>query len=575
MNPLLEKGIEAGLEGVFGARAELDGLSFQPLRFRLAIDAVRVADADKPMTNLFESGRLELRLNPAALFRGKAYIEEASAAGIALGGPRESSGALPGSEAPAAETAKQKPESPPLIDFERFDAKALLEQEKAKLAVTAAYARSAAAYDEAAARWEGRVDSSKAALQNAQESSKAVLSLNIGSIRSVDQAAKAIGDTKAAISAAAAVGNEATAVSGGIAKDADALAELSKASRDAFSKDADYLKALVNPKSGAAMAALEPSLRAMLSDKAELYLDYGIKLLDVALKLKASGEDKPEGKNDRGPAAKGRTVRYPGDEYAAFRLGLLKSDFSSGGSSWSVELRELSSEPDLSAEPSALDFTLTRADASSIKTSLEADLRSSSKASYKGRADIAEFPIDLGGALADAGLDGFSGRASGTVSLAGEKDGKSSGSLTLNIEDPSVARPAGSVGRAISAALKKTGSVKLDAAWENSDGSESFSFSTNIDAIVEEALRELALGYARQASAELEKELRAYVAEELEGSLGSKEEFDGLFAAAKGDKAASDALKKNLDVKLKELENKAKSLGAGALQGISLPKIGP
>jgi uncharacterized protein (TIGR03545 family) len=575
MNPLLEKGIEAALEGVFGARAELDGLSFQPLRFRLAIDAVRVADAERPMTNLFESGRLELRLNPAALFRGKAYIEEASAASIALGSPRESSGALPGSEAPEAESAKEKPESPPLIDFERFDAKALLEQEKSKLAVTAAYAQSAAAYDEAAARWEGRVESSNAALQNAQESSKAVLSLNISSIRSVDQAAKAIGDTKTAISAAAAVGNEAAAVSGGIAKDADALAELSKASRAAFTKDADYLKALVNPKSGAAMAALEPSLRAMLSDKAELYLDYGIKLLDAALKLKASGDDKAAGKSEGRLAAQGRTVRYPGSEYAAFRLGLLKSDFSSEGSSWSVELRELSSEPDLTAEPSALDFSLTRADASSIKTSLEADLRSSAKSSYTGRADIEQFPIDLGAALADAGLDGFTGRASGTVSLAGEKDGGSAGSLSLNVEEPNVARPTGSVGMAISAALKKTGSVTLDAVWENASGNERFSFSTNIDAIAEEALRELALGYAKQASAELEKELRAYVAEELEGSLGSKEEFDALFAAAKGDKAASDALKKSLDDKLKELENKAKALGAGALQGISLPKIGP
>ncbi len=577
MNPLLEKGIEAGLEAAFGAKAELDGLKFQPLRFRLAIGALRVADAARPMTNLFETGALELRLSPAALFRGKVYIEEASAASIILGSPRESSGALPGAATPAGKAAKEKPMGAPLIDFERFDAKALLEQEKSKLAVTAAYGESAAAYDEAAARWEGRVESSKAAVQSAQESSKAVLSLNANAIRSVDQAAKAISDAKTAISAASAVGTEASAISTGIAKDADALAELSKATRAAFGADADYLKALVNPKSGAAMAALEPSLRAMLADKAEVYVDYGIKLLDAALKLKASGggDSAEDSAAPRKPAAGGRTVRYPGSEYAAFRLGLLKSDFSAGGSSWSVELRELSSEPALSPAPTALFLSFSAANASAIRAAVEADLRSSEAARYSARAELERLPIDLGGALADAGMDGFTGMASGNVSLSGQKDGASAGSLALNVDEPKVARPSGSVGIAVSAALKKTGKVMLEAAWESDNGNESFDFSTNIDAIVEEALRELALGYAKQAGAALEKELRAYVADELEGSLGSKEEFDALFAAAKGDKAASDALKKSLDAKLKELEAKAKALGAGALQGISLPKIGP
>ncbi|HAE22106.1 MAG TPA: hypothetical protein DCG47_07260 [Spirochaetaceae bacterium] len=575
MNPLLEKGIETGLEGIFGARAELDGLKFQPLRFRLAIEALRVADAEKPMTNLFESGKLEFRLNPAALFRGKVYIEEASAASIALGTPRQSSGALPGKETPPVKAAKEKPESPPLIDFARFDAKALLEQEKSKLAVSAAYAQSAKAYDEAAARWEGRVEASTAALQNAQQSSKAVLSLDLNSIRTLDQASKAIGDTKAAISAASAVGNEAAAISSGIATDAEALSELSKATRAAFNKDADYLKALVNPKSGAAMAALEPSLRAMLSDKAELYLDYGIKILDAALKLKASGGAQDATKDKKSLAARGRTVPFPSVGYAAFRLGLLRSDFTVEGSSWAVELKELSSEPELSAGPSALLVSMSRANGFAVKNALEADLRSSSKASYTGKADIERLPIDLGSALADVGLDGFSGSASGSLSLSGEKDGASAGRLALTVREPNVARPAGSIGMAVSSALKKTGSVTLDAAWENAGGNERFSLSTNIDAIVEEALRELASSYAKQASAELEKELRSYVAEELEGSIASKEEFDALFAATKGDKAASDSLKKSLDTKLKDLENKAKALGTSALQGISLPKIGP
>ena len=83
--------------------------------------------------------------------------------------------------------------------------------------------------------------------------------------------------------------------------------------------------------------------------------------------------------------------------------------------------------------------------------------------------------------------------------------------------------------------------------------------------------------YATKAAAELEKVLRDYVARELEGKLGSKDEFDALFAMAKGDKSAVDSLKKSLDQKLKDLEAKAKAAAtgaaAGALDGFNIPKL--
>ena len=74
MNPLLEGALEKGLQALFEARAEVDGFNLNPLRFRVGIRRIAVANRDSPMKNLFETGRLEFRLKPAAVLRGKIYI---------------------------------------------------------------------------------------------------------------------------------------------------------------------------------------------------------------------------------------------------------------------------------------------------------------------------------------------------------------------------------------------------------------------------------------------------------------------------------------------------------------------
>ncbi len=582
MNPLIESGMEAGLQAMFGARAEVTGLAFKPFAMKLSIEALRVADAQSPMTNLFELGRTELRLNPSAALRGKVYVEEASVSGIAIGTPRKESGALPEAPAPVVQEKAPRPEAPPLVDFGRFDAKALLEGEKAKLASTKAYRESAAAYEAALTRWDDRRTASSAALGKAQENASALLALDPKSIRTVDQAAKALNDVKAALVSAQAVATEANTIRSGMERDAATLKALGRDASSAVDSDMAYLKALIDPGSGAALKALEPSLRALLSDSAERYLEYGKKLYDALQALKTYGGPSADraaatsGKKTYPPSSRGRVVRYEGTRYPAFRLGLVSAGIKTGSADWELALHEISSDPQLVPAPSSLDLALRGKDGKSVHALAEAFLSSADGRAYRVDLSLEGLPFDLGAALADVGLDGFSGTLQGSVALSGNKDLSADADFRLIVGGARIARPSGTIGTAIAKAAAKAGGIRANGSWStDGKGGEAFTFSTDIAALVEAALRDMAASYANEAKGALERELRRYVSEELASSLGSKESFDAILAAANGDASSGDKLKKSLEAKLKELEAQAKNLGAGILQGIAVPKIGP
>jgi len=577
MNPTLERAAESGLAAAFGARADIDGLRFSPFGMTVSVAGLAIADRDAPMTNLVETGRLELRLNAAAALRGKVYIEEAAAESIAAGTARAESGALPGSPARAGAGAGKpaKEAAPPMVDLKAFDAGALLEREKAKLSSTAAYESAGAAYDEANARWKARAASSGAAVEGLEASTRSVLAIDVKKLTTPDAVAKALADAKAATESVKTAVAEADAVQKGVKADMDSVAKLEKAAKSALADDMGYLKSLVDPSSGVAMAALEPSVREILSDKAERYLYYAGRALEILSAVRAEDDDE---KPKDAPAAaygRGRDVRFPATAYPAFRLGLLKSDFRAGDTDWAVTLREISTEPALVAAPSAFSLSAKQG-GSSVGADVVIDLREAGKASWAAELAGAGLALDLGDALKDAGLGAFSADLAGSGVANGEERGRLALELDLDLTRARVGSPSGTFGTALAGAIAGVETIEADIAYEKApDGSDGFRLRTNLDDIVADAVKAMAGQYAKKAMADVEAAARAYAADELEGKLASKEELDDVFAAVKGDKAAADGVKAKLDQKIKALEDRARSLGADALKGIapSLPSI--
>lgn len=575
MNPLLEKAVEGALSAAFGAKAEVEGLRFSPFGMTLSARAVAVADRDAPMTNLFETGPIALSVDPAAAFRGRVFIREAIADSLAVGTPRSASGALAGSPAREGAAAREKPAAPPLVDFERFDAAALLEREKSRLASTAAYGRAGAAYDEAAVRWTARAASSGAAVKQLEASTRSVLAIDPKGLTKAEDVARAIADAKAAIQSVQSASREAAAVSQGITAGAATLAGLEKAARAALADDLGYLKALVDPGSGAAMAALEPSVREILSDGAERYLYYARRAYETFVKLRAGAPAKEKARPAGPSAYKGRDVYFPSAGYPAFRLGLLRSSFSAGGKDWLFELRDVSTEPALVPDPSAMKLDVAAA-SWAVGLSATLDLRGEGAAPWNGALTCRGLPVDLGDALADAGLPAFSAELSGGGDMGGDGPDSFRAELDLSLSRVRTDGATGVFGAAVAQALAASSAVEATIGYERSPGSaDRFTLATNIDTIVSRALAAVAGKYAAKATAELETAVRAYAADELEGKLASKEELNDAIAAAKGDGAAVGRIQAGLEQKLKDLEARAQAIGAGALQGLGIPGLGP
>ncbi len=567
MNPVLERAMETGLESAFGARAEVNGFRLDLGKLRVSIGAIAVADQEEPMRNLFQTGRVELRMNPQALFRGRIYVEEASAAAITLGAPRSASGALPGSEpAPKPESEGPSPlaSAAGLVDFENFDAQALLEREKDRLSAPAAYAEATEAYEAAAARWDGRLDESRKTIEGLSDSTKQLLAVNPKDIRSVNEAKSIAEEAKAAVEKAKTASGEAKTLASAVQADAEAAKATLAAARKSVSKDLDYLKSFVDPKSGAARSALEPTIREILDDKLERWIYYGRRGLEAAKAVGASKDDGKTGKPQPASATRGRDVNFAATEYPRFRLGILASNFTAGGTQWMIELKEVSSDPDLVPSPTELAIVAesggSRTEANGI-----VDLRSSAADLFSVAATAKSFPVDLGGSLEPVGVGSFDGKADAEANLRGDGDGSIRGDARIDIRNPEAGSPKGIVGRALAESISEVETVKVSVAYEQeASGGQKFTVKTNLDSIVAAAISGAAERYAKKASAELEKALRDYVGKELEGKFVSGQQLDAVLAAAKGDAAAADALRKALDAKRGELENRGKAMAEEA-----------
>jgi len=587
-NPLLEKAMELGLEAVFEARSNVDNLRLSLVPLRLSLSGVTVANRDKPMTNLFQMGKTEIRLKTQAILRGKVYIEEIRADTIRFGTERKFSGAIPG-KPPREKTEKPKSDAPPLIDLKKFDAMALLNQEYDKLKTPKLYDEAINAYNETSAKWKGQVESTKARVQELRTVAQPLINLNANSIKDVETIRTTIQNITTAINTVQAATNDVTTIVNGLEDDINKARALESNARNSLTADINLLKSYVDIGSGAAFSAVEPFIRDMLSDTAEQYLDYGKMALNILNDLKAKAANMPKKekpKKEPKVVFKGRDVVFPTVTYPTFYLGTLASDFTIDTWNWSFDLRNVSSDPDLTykldnSKPAiTLKFGAKEESGSTrrnVSFNGKADIRSDAKERFN--ADVAGkgFPLNIEGELSGLGVGGLNGVSDFTVNIAGQVDGGFSSGGSVIINKPALLNPSGTIGEAIDTAVKQAGNINLGMQYVHKiNQNDEFKITSNLADLFTRALRNIAETYVKKAMDDIEKALRQKIDQYIDGRFASKEEVDLLFKAARGDKTAVDQLKKSLDEKKDELEKKLKAQATDAAKQViqgNTPKL--
>ncbi|MDR1419544.1 MAG: hypothetical protein LBI86_04160 [Treponema sp.] len=573
MNPLLELALERGLQTLFDARVDVDNFHLNIFRFRVGIDAITVANRNDPMKNLFQLGRMEFRLNLAAALRGKIYIEEIRADALRFGTARTVSGALPG-RAARARAGREKADAPPLVDLRNFDAAGLLDREFDKLSTPKLYDTALASYNEALEKWKGQVENAKNRKDELVERARPLESINAASFTSVEAVTGTVKTVSDLLSSVEAAANDALVMVNGLDSDIKTALALEQEARSAIAGDFNHLKSYLDFGSGEAFAALEPSIREILSDTAEQYLDYGLLALEALEKFKASQDAKPKTeKPPKAPAFRGRDVAFPSRDYPKFYLGVLASDFTAGGWRTGFDLRGISSNPDLAGVPVTLALSVAETGAPSSAREVDftgsADFRTASALRFTADVSGKGFPVSLEKEFTQLGIGGFRGDVNFSLNFSGRPDGEVAGNGSVGVSQAAIIGPSGTLAEAIDAAVRETDNLLLSIRYlHHPSAGDEFGLATNIGDLVKRALERIVRAYADRAMNELERVLREKIDQYIDGKFVSKDELDLLFRAARGDMTALGGLKNTLDAKKNEAEQWVRNAANQALEEV-------
>jgi hypothetical protein len=429
------------------------------------------------------------------------------------------------------------------------------------------------AYSEAVAQWKNRVENTKAKVEELRAASTPLLNRNAGSIRDVQTITSAIQSINTMLTSVQSAADEASFMVNSIGDDINTARSLEQNARNALINDINHLKSYIDLGSGSAFAVLEPVIRDLLSDTAEQYVDYGMRALEVLEKIKALANTLP--KNDKPKKEpkvvfKGRDVVFPLAAYPKFYLGILASDFTLDTWNWAFDLRDISSNPDMTNRPVTLKLSLAETGGVLNRQAGfngSADFRTNPVERFNASVNGGGFPVNISSQMNSVGINGFSGESAFNLSLSGQTSGAFSLGSEVIIGHAKLTDPAGTIAQAVDTAVREADNVNLGIQYLHHIGrTDEFKITTNIADLIAQAVRRTAEAYAKKAMDEIEALLRQRITEYIDGRFLSKEELDLLFASARGDREAANQLKNALTNKKDEFEQRAKSAADSAVQ---------
>ena len=563
LDPLLSKYLTSALEEVFEAKVEVRGFHLSLHSFRVSIRSLTVANRDRPMTNLFETERLEIYLLPQAALSGKIYIEEIRTGELQFGTARQTSGALPRFAARVVER-REKPPSPPLIDLAQLDARGLLEREYNKLQSPKAYDAAIAAYNEAKTRWENQYGSATAKVKDVQTRSQPLLAANIGNLRTAEEITAYVADVNAFIKTLENARDEVHTIVNGVQRDINTALELERMAVNAINADLNHLKNFLDLSSGSALEALEPTIREILYDEVEEYFMYARRAMESLEKVKALQAMIPKSEPKPDDALwKGRDVHFPTPAYPKFYLGIMASDFTQEDWNYAFDVRDVSSDPDITNRTTNLNLGLSEMVSArrTVHFAGTADFRTNAQTYFTANLAGNNFSMNLRNRLAHVGIGGISGGVAFSANLSGRRSWAFGLDGDIHIRNTKIYDPRGTIAEAIVEALTESPAdfpaVELGVQYEyRIDDRDTFKLTANIGDLIMNAIKRTVQRYLRQAQEAIERALRERIEQYLTGKWVSKEEVDLIFAAVKGDHSALDVLKSNMEAKRDEAEQK-------------------
>ncbi|UCF99111.1 MAG: TIGR03545 family protein [Spirochaetaceae bacterium] len=581
-NRLLERTVERGLEAVFGARAEMDGLDFRVLAGRLSFDHLGVADREQPLRNLFELGASEVDLNTPELLKGKVVISNLQSREIRWHTPRQSSGALPGEEE-AAEPAAVSERKGFSLNLGSLDAQALVDEQLARLSSPARITELNGQLRSLQERWQGTVEQGRKDVDELSGRIEAVRGIEVRSLDTVVELQQAVTDIQQAATALNRVREDLRAADAQIKSDRQEIAAAGQGFEQALDTDVAYLASLSDLSSGELRNLVSDLVAGYLQQSLGRYYGYAQRAKGYAEKLIARKREKPDAQRVN-RMERGVDVPFPVAAYPRFLLE--NAVVSLRGDSKTVQgsLQNLSSNPDLIDRPLIFAFQQSEGE-KSLAIDGALDSRSTRKHDLELRVQAAGYTVELSEGLEDLGLSSLSaGYRFRTDFILSRLDDTATGQGLLELYDL-VLQPLPEQSRLGTVLYSTLGSLStVDVTFDYAVAGGSLarvaarsSVDQQLARALEERFAEISAGYESRLREELRTRLGSQLQENeaLSGSFAELvQDSDGNLREVAAYEAVLEQRRAEVEKRIADTQKQATDAVRSQLEKLPLPKLG-
>lgn len=578
---LIEDLLEDALEGTFQAKADIASLNFDPLSGTMRIDYLEVADKDAPLTNLFQFDKTELSVDTWQMLNGRFVIKNLEAQELRFGGPRSTDGSLPPRAGQAKTTElSQAPQftmdeldTSGFINLSKLDPAGILSQEMDKLKSIAVLEVVKKELETGTATWKSDLSTAESDAKTIETKVKQVQAINVQKLTNpadIQNALKSVQELKTSVDSGIKTANTLVSKAQTDLKRLDALQASSKA---AMANDWAYLENIITAPMAFGQDLISSTARQAIGPKAwEIY--QVLNKIPTVLGALKSDQAPPPAPEKR----EGRTVYFPSRTWPRFIL------MKASASVWiddtrraSLELTQISSEPDLTASPSTLKL---RYDDQVFSAGFDGmvDLRTSAKVRMELTGHVKNYPLDAGAIFDALGLSSLKGLGSAEIDWVMESSG--SASLGINGELSkleTVVTGDDFISRVTASIFKKADTISLGLSSSFPVGlAPSFSVKTNLDAVFAGAMEGVMREELNRLKAGLEKEFQALLAKQLAENEALGSLYKDYLADSNGNLKDIKSFDAGLARKQKELESQAAKLLTDSIKlpgGATLPKV--
>jgi uncharacterized protein (TIGR03545 family) len=566
---ILAGAARSALEGIFGARAEINGFVFDIAGPRISLTRLSVANRDEPFSNLFELGKTELNLNFAELLKGRVDIKNIQASEIQWGTKRSFSGALPGAVAKKQETKKD--EKGFTFSLAGIDVKSILESQKSSFKGIAALERANTKLSALKTKWSGKPEMLNKDINELSDSVKGVLGINIQNLKTAQDVQNALVIVDKATKKSDAVKNSVKKTFDEFSNDQKIFNDEQKAVQEALASDYKLVESFINIPSGGAGGLIASVAERFLNANIGSVFSYSRIALD-ALKNLNKGKTKKEEK--QAPVIRhGIVIEFPGATTPQFLLENGSFSLGKPGSMgyMSGNIKNVSSNAELVGKPVVFDYYQKFPEADII-VSGSCDARESAARSVTAHIQVQNLALSLQEGLALLGITNATGVCSMTNDVSLDRSGACSGSVSVLVSKLAVKKSndADKVKQILSDIIAKTDTINVSATYRfDSDGTSSVKLQSSLDSLVASGVGKLIDDSINEAKKSIRDELDKSFGTSLDenNKLGSV--MDDTKKAFDTDQSKINGFDKQIAEKKKAIEDQGKkALGGNILQGI-------